>query len=134
MSTAETATPEARPLWLLIVVRICASYIALCQLGALAGSLVPLFVPTSRTAVYTPLLPSLALIHSLVALVTAGMLFVVLRSARVGLLAALVINTVECTTLAYSISVPAAIMGFVFGLFLYIPPLVLIYWRPRDFR
>ena len=117
----------------LILVRIWGGFIALCHLGGLAGALVPLFLPATRTSAWHIATTSASLAHHIAALVAAVMLLVGLRSARFALLLAIALSVAHCVSL-FSVSVVGAVVAFGFGLFLYVPPLVLIQWRPQQFR
>jgi hypothetical protein len=129
--TTQTVTKAT---WVLIVARIWAGFMALCHFGGLAGAIVPLFVRPTSTAGYHLAITLLSVAHHIAALVAAGMLFALLRSARFTLLLALALNTAYCVLCVISLSAPVAIAGFGFGLALYVPPLVLIYWRSEEFH
>ncbi|MEN3368185.1 MAG: hypothetical protein V7609_328 [Verrucomicrobiota bacterium] len=129
-----TTQAVPKPTWPVIVARIWAGFMALCHLGGLAGALVPLFVPPTYTSDYHPAIVLLSTVHHIIALVAAGMLFALLRSARFALLLAVALNTAYCVLCVISLSAPVAIAGFGFGLALYVPPLALIYWRSEEFH
>jgi hypothetical protein len=69
----------------------------------------------------------------IVALVTAVMLLIGLRSARFALLLTVAVSIAHCISIL-PLSAVAGLAGFGFGVFLYVPPLVLIYCRPEEFR
>jgi hypothetical protein len=129
-----TTQAVTKPTWPVIVARIWAGFMTLCHLGGLAGAIVPLFVQPTSTSGYHPGITLLSVAHHILALVAAGMLFALLRSARFALLVALALNTAYCVLCFISLSAPVAIAGFGFGLALYVPPLVLIYWRSEEFH
>jgi len=122
------------PTWPVIVARIWAGFMAVCHFGGLAGAIVGLFVQPTSTSGYHPAITLLSVTHHIAALVAAGMLFALLRGARFTLLFALALNTAYCVLCVISLSAPVAIAGFGFGLVLYVPPIVLIYWRSEEFR
>jgi hypothetical protein len=117
----------------LILTRIWGGLIALCHLGGLAGALVPLVLPATRTSAWHIGTSFVSLGHHIAALVAAVMLLVGLRSARFALLLVIALSIAHCVSL-FSVTPVGAVMGFGFGLFLYVPPFVLIQWRPRQFR
>ena len=117
----------------LIITRIWGGFIAVCHLGGLAGAVAPLFLHIASTSGSPALMASVSLPHHVVALVSAVMLLIGLRSARFALLLTIALSVAHCFSLV-SVSVFVALVGFGFGLFLYVPPLVLIYWRPLEFR
>jgi hypothetical protein len=115
----------------LLIVRIWAAFIALCHIGGLAGVIVPLFIrPASGWDFAVTLV---ALSDHIVALVTATMLLIGLRKARFALLVAIIFTAAHAVSLVPVFAFADA-DGFGFGLLLYVPPLVLIHWRPQDFR
>lgn len=117
----------------LILARIWGGLIALCHLGGLAGALVPVFLPATRTSAWHIGTTLVSLGHHIAALVAAVMLLVGLRSARFVLLLVIALSIAHCVSV-FSASAVGAVVGFGFGLFLYVPPLVLIQWRPHQFR
>jgi hypothetical protein len=112
----------------LILTRIWGGFMALCHLGGLVGALAPLFL---RTTLSWYVFVSLA--HHVVALVAAVMLLIGLRSARLVLSLVIVLSIAHGMAM-FSVSALGAMVTFGFGLFLYVPPLVLIQWRPQYFR
>jgi hypothetical protein len=114
----------------LILARIWGGFIALCHLGGLAGAVAPLFLPSAST-------PSsyvfVSLAHHIVALGAGVMLLIGLRSSRLALLLVIVLSIAHGVAVT-SVSAVGAAVAFAFGLFLYVPPLVLIQWRPQQFR
>lgn len=117
----------------LVITRIWGGLIAICHLGGLAGAVAPLFVHITSTSGSPVLTASVSVAHHVVALVTAIMLLIGLRSARFALLLTIGLSVAHCLSIA-SVSPFVALVGFGFGLFLYVPPLALIYWRPEEFR
>jgi hypothetical protein len=117
----------------LIITRIWGGFIAVCHLGGLAGAVAPLFVHTTSTSASPVLMASVSVAYHVVALVAAVMLLIGLRSARFALLLTIGLSAAHCVSLISTSAIIAAV-GFGFGLFLYVPPLVLIYWRPEEFR
>jgi hypothetical protein len=114
----------------LILTRIWGGFIALCHLGGLAGALAPLFLrtaPTSGSYVFV------SLAHHILALVAAVMLLIGLRRSRFVLLLVIVVSIAHGVSV-FTVSPLGAMMAFGFGLFLYVPPFVLIQWRPYQFR
>jgi hypothetical protein len=125
--------PQLIPRNALIITRIFGGLIAVCHLGGLAGAVAPLFVQITSTSGSPVLIAFVSVAHHVVALVTAIMLLIGLRSARFGLLLTIGLSVAHCLSIA-SVSPFVALVGFGFGLFLYVPPLALIYWRPERFR
>ena len=117
----------------LIFVRIFGGFIALCHLGGLAGAVVPLFLSTAFKSSSHLAITFVSLAHHIVALVTAAMLLIGLRTARFGLLLVIALSIAHCLFILPH-SVVLGIAGFGFGLMLYIPPLALISWHPEEFR
>jgi hypothetical protein len=117
----------------LIFARIWGGLIAVCDLGGLAGAVVPLFFHSTNTPGSRLAVMFLSLAHHIIALITAIMLLIGLRSARFGLLLTIALTIARCVFIL-SLSVVVALVLFGFGLLLYVPPLVLIYWRPKQFR
>jgi hypothetical protein len=131
---ASEASPPAvasKSTGILLIVRVWAAFIALCHLGGLAGIIVPLVIRPASGRDFAITLLSLS--HHIVALVTAVVLLVGLRGGRFGLMLALALGAAYGVfMLSASVWVGAA--SFAFALLLYVPPLVLIYWRPAEFR
>jgi hypothetical protein len=133
MPTVDSPQATRKAVDALILTRIWGGFIALCHLGGLAGALVPLVLPATRTSAWHIGTTSVGVGHHIAALVAAVMLLVGLRSARFALLLTIALSIAHCVSL-FSDSAVAAVVGFGFGLFLYVPPLVLIQWRPHQFR
>ena len=125
---APTKSKEA-----LLIARIWAAFIALCHLGGLAGAVAPLFFHTTYSSGSDVGAIAVSLAHHIVALITAALLLIGLRSVRFALLLTIALSAAHSDSLMSASSIMAAV-GFGFGLFLYVPPLVLIYWRPKEFR
>jgi hypothetical protein len=117
----------------LLIARIWGGLIALCHLAGLAGAIVPLFLHTTYPSGSHVATTLVSLAHHIVALVAAVMVLVGLRRARFALLLTITLSVAHCVSIA-PLSAFAAVVGFGFGLFLYVPPLALIYWRPEEFR
>ena len=117
----------------LTLARIWGALIALCHLAGLAGALVPVFLPATRTSAWHIGTISIGLAHHIAALIAAVLLLIGLRTARFALLLVIALSIAHCVSL-FSASAVSAIAGFGFGVFLYVPPLVLIHWRPQQFR
>jgi hypothetical protein len=115
----------------LLIVRIWAAFIALCHFGGLAGIIVPLFIRPASGRDFA--LTFLSLSHHIVALVTAVVLLVGLRSGRFGLMVALALGAAYGVFML-PVSLGVGVVSFVFALLLYVPPLVLMYCRPAEFR
>ena len=114
----------------LMLARIWGGFIAVCHIGGLAGALAPMFLSaTSTSASYV----FVSLAHHIVALVAAVMLLIGLRSAQLLLLLVIVLSIAHSVTV-FPVSGLLAVATFAFGLFLYVPPFVLIHWRPQQFR
>jgi hypothetical protein len=129
MAAVNSTQPTGRVGDALIIARIWGGFIALCHLGGLAAASAPLFVYTISTSD----LCIICLVHHVVALASAVMLLIGLRSARFALMLTIGLSVAHCVPYA-SQSVFAALVLFGFGLFLYVPPLALIYWRREEFR
>ena len=117
----------------LLIARIWAAFIALCHLGGLAGAVAPLFFHSTCSSGSPLAAIAVSLAHHIVALITAVLLLIGLRSARFALVLTIALSAAHSVSLMSASSIMAAV-GFGFGLFLYVPPLVLIYWRPKEFR
>ena len=115
----------------LLIVRVWAAFIALCHLAGLAGIIVPLFIRPASGRDFA--LTLLSLSHHIVALVTAVVLLVGLRSGRFGLMLALALGAAYGVFML-PVSLGVGAVSFVFALLLYVPPLVLMCCRPAEFR
>jgi hypothetical protein len=131
--SSEVAPPApAKSKDALLIARIWAAFIAVCHLGGLAGAVAPLFFHTTYSSGSDLAAIFASLAHHIVALITATLLLIGLRSARFALVFTIALSAAHSVSLM-SASPILAVVAFGFGLFLYVPPLVLIYWRPEDF-
>jgi hypothetical protein len=131
---ASEASPPAvasRSTSALLIVRVWAAFIALCHLGGLAGIIVPLFIRPASGRDFAITLLSLS--HHIVALVTAVVLLIGSRSGRFGLMLSLALGAAY-SVFMLPVSVVVSAVSFAFALLLYVPPLVLLYLRPAEFR
>ena len=133
MPAADFPRPARKAGEALIFAPIFGGLIALCHLGGLAGAVVPLFLSTASKSNSHLAITFVTLAHHIVALVTAAMLLIGLRTARVGLLLVIALSIAH-SLFILPISPVIGVVAFGFGLLLYIPPLALIYWRPEEFR
>ena len=133
MPAADFPQPASKAGEALIFARIFGGLIALCHLGGLAGAVVPLFLPTAFRSSSHLAITFVSLAHHIVALFTAAMLLIGLRTARVGLLLVIALSIAHCLFILPHSAV-VGVVAFGFGLLLYIPPLALIYWRPEELR
>jgi hypothetical protein len=133
VATADPSPPKPEFEWELLVARLWCVYAGLCHLGSLAAVLVSFLLGHSLSALGPNFaITSLGLVRDIIGITTAVVLFIGSRRARIGLVALIPLNTAYF--LFWAVSVPLAIIGIVFGLALYIPPLILITRRSQKFR
>lgn len=135
ITSAAGPQPAGGFVWELLVARIWSVYMGLCHLGSFAGVLIPVLLRNSLSALGRNFaMTSVGLIRDVVGITTAVVILTGSRRARIGLIALIPLNTAYFIFWMVLMSVPFGVAGILFGLALYLPPLILMSWRYQKFR
>lgn len=111
--------------WEVIIARVLCVFMGVCHLGSLLGFLIPFLLQNSTDTISTMTL--VGNIRDIVGIFTAVIIFFNSRYARIGLIILIPLNLVFSIFWMSLISISGGIILLLFGLFLYLIPLILLY-------